>query len=79
MYADFLSCHMQDLSRSTYGTRNCKLQSSAKFNQLITSDVYVQLWLSMVTTLWAFNISKAKDDSGNEIQIDGQYTDAIIR
>jgi cytochrome P450 len=36
------------------------------------------LWLSMVTTLWAFNISRAKDDSGNEIQISGDYTDGLI-
>ncbi|KAF5315445.1 hypothetical protein D9619_007174 [Psilocybe cf. subviscida] len=37
------------------------------------------LWLSMATTLWAFNIGKAKDASGNEIPISGEYSDGMIR
>ncbi|KAF5315496.1 hypothetical protein D9619_007173 [Psilocybe cf. subviscida] len=37
------------------------------------------LWLSMATTLWAFNMGKAKDASGNEIPISGEYSDGMIR
>lgn len=33
----------------------------------------------MVTTLWAFNIAKAKDASGNDVPIDGEYSDGMIR
>ncbi|KAF5319657.1 hypothetical protein D9619_008644 [Psilocybe cf. subviscida] len=39
------------------------------------------LWLSVATTLWAFNISKAKDASGKEIPVDLEleYTDGLVR
>ncbi|KAF5315063.1 hypothetical protein D9619_007436 [Psilocybe cf. subviscida] len=36
------------------------------------------IWLSMATTLWAFNIAKTKDASGNEIPINVEYTDGTI-
>jgi hypothetical protein len=71
--------YKQDLSRTTHGTVNCQLKHDAKTNQSLTSRFHSKLWLSMVTTLWAFNISRAKDDSGNEIQISGDYTDGLIR
>ncbi|KAF5315497.1 hypothetical protein D9619_007172 [Psilocybe cf. subviscida] len=35
------------------------------------------IWLSIATTLWAFNIGKAKDASGKEIPISGEYSDVI--
>jgi len=33
----------------------------------------------MATTLWAFNIEKAKDKSGKDILISGEYSDGMIR
>ncbi|KAF5315270.1 hypothetical protein D9619_007192 [Psilocybe cf. subviscida] len=36
------------------------------------------LWLSMATTLWAFNIAKARDASGNEIPVNVEYTDGLM-
>lgn len=33
----------------------------------------------MVTTLWAFNIVKAKDASGKEIPVNIEYTDGLVR
>ncbi|KAF5315354.1 hypothetical protein D9619_007133 [Psilocybe cf. subviscida] len=36
------------------------------------------LWLSIATTLWAFNIGKTKDASGNEIPINVEYTDGLV-
>ncbi|KAF5315498.1 hypothetical protein D9619_007171 [Psilocybe cf. subviscida] len=36
------------------------------------------VWLSMATTLWAFNIGKAKDASGKEIPISEEYSDGMI-
>jgi hypothetical protein len=36
------------------------------------------LWLSMATTLWAFNIAKAKDASGKEIPVNVEYTDGLV-
>ncbi|KAF5314926.1 hypothetical protein D9619_007168 [Psilocybe cf. subviscida] len=35
------------------------------------------VWLSIATTLWAFNISKAKDAFGEDIPISGEYSDAL--
>ncbi|KAF5314896.1 hypothetical protein D9619_007188 [Psilocybe cf. subviscida] len=35
------------------------------------------LWLSMATTLWAFDIAKAKDASGKEIPVNVEYTDGL--
>lgn len=38
-----------------------------------------QVWLSIATILWAFNIGKAKDPLGHEIPISGEYSDGMIR
>jgi len=38
------------------------------------------MWLVIVSFLACFNIDKARDESGNEIEIDGTYYDlGVIR
>ena len=37
------------------------------------------MWLFIATLLATFDISKAKDELGNEIDIDDGYTDGMIR
>ncbi|KAG6901769.1 hypothetical protein C0995_008111 [Termitomyces sp. Mi166 len=39
---------------------------------------FSQVWLVIATTLATFNIRKAKDERGNEITIDGGYTDGLV-
>jgi len=36
------------------------------------------LWLSIATTLWAFNIARPRDASGNEIPVNVEYTDGLV-
>lgn len=37
------------------------------------------MWLFIAALLATFDISKAKDESGNDIEIEGDYTDGMIR
>lgn len=37
------------------------------------------MWATIVSVLSTFDFSKAKDSSGKEIEIEGRYTDALIR
>jgi hypothetical protein len=41
--------------------------------------LFIKVWLSIATTLWAFNIGKAKDASGKDVAISGEYSDGMIR
>jgi len=37
-----------------------------------------QLWLTIVSTLAVYNIKKATDSSGNELDIDDSYADDVL-
>ncbi len=42
------------------------------------ADTDVQLWISFVSILAAFNITKAKDENGKDVEVDGEYSDTGV-
>ncbi len=46
---------------------------------LTVFDQIEQVWLTMVSTLACFNIGKAKDEFGHEIELNGEYyTEGVV-
>ncbi len=37
------------------------------------------MWIAIASILAVFRLGKAKDNLGNEIEIEGKYTDGIVR
>lgn len=42
------------------------------------ADTDDQLWIAFVSILAAFNITKAKDENGKDIEVDGEYSDTGV-
>ncbi|KAF5325487.1 hypothetical protein D9619_009915 [Psilocybe cf. subviscida] len=66
------------MSRPAHGKSDCSWHFIMSKLSCANTESSLQMWLSMVTTLWAFDIGPAKDASGQEIPIAGEYSDGVI-